>query len=123
MDGINLPEACGEAGEAATSVCLTGMGRPPVSRFTNFSPSFPAPSMKEVYRCSSIGKMRMSEFVAPVKNPAGYFHISHQKSKNPLRHDRQAALLESRRLLYGEMGVAEIAASEFFPVVIMRIKS
>ena len=74
MDGINLlPEACVAAGEAAISLSLTGRNR-----------------------YSYIGKKRrMDEVVALVKNTARHFHISHLTSKNPLRHDRQAALPKS----------------------------
>ncbi len=64
------------------------------------------------HRYRFIGKRRLADVVELVRNTASrYFRISHQKSAYQLRYSRQAALLESAGLLYGESALSDIAGT------------
>ena len=70
------------------------------------------------HRYRYIGKRRLAGVVELAKNTAfQHFNISHQKSVYQLRYSRQAALLESASLLYGERALSDIAGTLLRSVV------
>ncbi len=70
------------------------------------------------HRYRFIGKRRLADVVELVRNTARqHFNLSLQKSAYQLRYSRQAALLESAGLLYGEHVLSDIAGTLLRSVV------